>query len=55
MLHHIGIALQFFVLVFLPGLIIWQLSLGFDLLVMPTCLIGGIIVFGIGTKLREMK
>lgn len=53
MRHHIGMALQFLVLVFLPLLILWQLNFGFRLIVMPACTVVGIIVFMIGTKLRD--
>ena len=53
MRHRIGMGLQFLVLVFLPMLIIWQLEFGFPLLYMPALLVVGMIVFGIGTRLRE--
>lgn len=53
MKHYIGIFLQFIVLVFLPLLVIWQLNFGFSLIWMPGLTLGGIIVFTIGTKLRE--
>jgi uncharacterized membrane protein YqjE len=52
MKYHIGITLQFFALVFLPLLIIWQLNFGFRLIYMPALTIVGIVVFAIGTKLR---
>ena len=55
MRHQIGWCLQFVVLVLLPMLILWQLSLGFSVLVMPASLLVGIFVFWIGTKLREHK
>lgn len=53
MRHQIGTGLQFLVLVFLPLLIIWQLEFGFPLLYMPGLLLVGIIVFTLGTRLRE--
>lgn len=53
MRHRIGTGLQFLVLVFLPMLMIWQLEFGFPLLYMPGLLVVGIIVFTIGTQLRE--
>lgn len=53
MRHHIGLALQFLVLVFLPLLILWQLNFGFRLVWMPSLLLVGMVVFAIGTKLRE--
>jgi hypothetical protein len=45
--------MQFLVLAGLPMLIYWQLQYGFRLVLMPACLLAGIIVFSIGTKLRE--
>ena len=53
MRHHIGVFLQFVVLVFLPMLIIWQLEFGFRLILMPALTLVGIVVFWIGYKLRE--
>lgn len=52
MRHHIGIVLQFAVLVLLPLLIWWQLTFGFRLLVMPALTVAGIAVFAVGTRLR---
>lgn len=51
--HQLGVGLQFFVLVALPMLIIWQLEFGFRLLYMPGLLLLGILIFAIGTQLRE--
>ena len=51
--HYIGLALQFVALVFLPLLIIWQLNFSFPLIWMPLLLLLGLIVFTIGTRLRE--
>ena len=53
MRQHIGFLLQFVVLVFLPLLVLWQLTFGFRLIVMPAMTVVGIIVFWIGYKLRE--
>jgi len=53
MKHQIGVGLQFVVLVFLPLLIIWQLEFGFKLIYMPALLLLGVVVFTIGTQLRE--
>lgn len=55
MRHQFGTLLQFVTLVFLPMLIIWQLTFGFQLIWMPAMLVVGIVVFSIGTKLRESK
>lgn len=52
-MHHLGIALQFAALVFLPALMLWQIEFGLPLLVMPIGLLGGMIVFQIGKTLRE--
>lgn len=53
MKEQFGFLLQFAVLVFLPLLILWQLEYGFRLLVMPALTVVGIVVFWIGTRLRE--
>ncbi len=53
MRHHLGIALQMVALAWLPLLIVYQLFWGFQLLVMPICTVLGLIVFWIGTRLRE--
>lgn len=53
MRHRIGRLLQFVVLVFLPMLILWQLEFGFRLVLMPALTLVGIVVFWIGTRLRE--
>ena len=55
MKHQIGMALQFLVLVFLPLLIIWQLNFGFQLIWMPGLTVVGMLVFWVGTQLRESK
>ena len=54
MRYRIGLLLQIAGLVFLPLLILWQLNFGFRLIYMPAMLLAGLIVFSIGTKLREM-
>ena len=53
MKHHIGLTLQFLVLVFLPLLIIRQLVTGFRLIWMPALLTVAAVVFWIGYRLRE--
>ncbi len=49
----IGMILQLAVLTFLPALIFFQLDFGIRLIVMPVCTVLAILVFWIGTKLRE--
>jgi hypothetical protein len=53
MRRHIGFLMQLSVLAFLPMLILWQLTFGFRLILMPALTIVGIVVFTIGQKLRE--
>lgn len=53
MKHHIGILLQLIVLSVLPILILWQLYFHIPLLVMPISLLIGVVLFTLGTKLRE--
>ena len=53
MRHHLGITLQIIAMACLPLLIVYQLFWGFRLLVMPICTVIGIVVFWIGTRLRE--
>ncbi len=53
MRHWIGLLLQIVGLVFLPLLSLWQLNFGFPLIYMPALLLAGLVVFSIGTKLRE--
>lgn len=53
MRHHLGILLQILALAWLPLLIVYQLILGFQLLVMPICTVIGMVLFWIGTRLRE--
>lgn len=45
--------MQFVVLAALPMLCYWQLQFGFPLVWMPALLTLGIVVFWVGTKLRE--
>jgi len=51
--HRLGMFLQILVLSVLPALILYQLSFGFDLIVMPICLLAGVVLFAAGTHLRE--
>jgi len=51
--HQLGVFLQFVVLSALPALILVQLYYGFPLIVMPVCLLAGVILFAAGTHLRE--
>ena len=53
MRHHLGIMLQVVALAWLPLLIVYQLFAGFRQLVMPAGILIGIVVFWIGTRLRE--
>jgi hypothetical protein len=53
MRQQLGIVLQFIVLTALPLLIWWQLTFGFSLIWMPALLTVGIVIFWIGTRLRE--
>ena len=53
MKQQIGMLMQLFVLAALPVLIYYQLTFGFRLIMMPACLLVGIILFTIGTRLRE--
>ena len=46
--------MQLVVLGVLPALIYFQLVYGFQLVVMPVSLLIGVILFAIGTKLREL-
>lgn len=52
-INRLGMGMQFVVLAGLPMLIYWQLLYGFKLVLMPACLLLGIVIFTIGTKLRE--
>ncbi|MCA9047233.1 MAG: hypothetical protein KDA89_00795 [Planctomycetaceae bacterium] len=53
MKHHLGILLQLLVLGMLPALIVFQLAFGMKIIVMPIALIIGMILFGIGVRLRQ--
>ena len=53
MRHYFGLFLQFLALIFLPLLILWQLNFQFPLIWMPGLLLVGVIVFAVGTRLRE--
>ncbi len=53
MKQQIGVFLQMVVLSALPALIAYQLFFGIPLIVMPACLLAGVLVFSVGTRLRE--
>ncbi len=53
MRHHLGFLLQLLVLGILPVLVYWQLCNGFELIWMPSLLTTGIVMFWLGTRLRE--
>jgi hypothetical protein len=53
MKHHLGIALQLIVLALLPVICYWQLQFGFPLIWMPALLVAGMVMFWLGTRLRE--
>lgn len=52
MRQQLGLLLQLAVLALLPVLVWWELTFRFRLIVMPACLLVGIAVFWLGTKLR---
>lgn len=51
--NSIGFLLQFAALVFLPLLIFWQLTFGFQLLWMPGMTIVGGLIFLVGHSMRD--
>ena len=51
----IGMLLQLLALGMLPSVVLFQLFYGFKLIVMPISLLTGILVFSLGTMLREAK
>ena len=53
MRRQLGFYMQFSTLVFLPMLIFWQLQYGLNVIWMPTCLLIGVVLFIVGTRLRE--
>lgn len=53
MRQHLGFLMQLAALAFLPMLIFWQLEYGFRLIWMPGLLLVGMVVFFVGTRLRE--
>lgn len=53
MRQHLGFLMQLAALAFLPMLIFWQLEYGFRLIWMPALLLVGMVVFFVGTRLRE--
>ena len=46
--------MQLAVLGMLPALVFFQLVYGFRLVVMPVSLLIGVVLFAVGTKLREL-
>ncbi|MEX0717953.1 MAG: hypothetical protein WD066_15265 [Planctomycetaceae bacterium] len=52
MRRQVGFLMQLAVLALLPVLIWWELTFRFRLIVMPVCLVVGIALFWLGTKLR---
>ena len=52
MKQQIGFLLQLFVLSALPVLVVFQLIYSFRPILMPACLLAGIVVFAVGAKLR---
>ncbi|MDA1017215.1 MAG: hypothetical protein O3A00_22505 [Planctomycetota bacterium] len=53
MKQQLGVLLQFATLVFLPVLVVWEVTLRFPLIVMPAALLGSYLIFNLGAKLRE--
>lgn len=53
MKQQIGMLIQLIVLGALPALIVYQLTFGIPLIVMPASLLAGGVLFSIGTRLRE--
>ncbi|MBL8818074.1 MAG: hypothetical protein JNL58_18755 [Planctomyces sp.] len=53
MKQYLGMGLQLIALGGLPSLVIAQIFIQFHLIVMPAVLLVGVIIFGLGTKLRE--
>ena len=51
--HNLGFLLQFLVLTATPLISWWQLQFGFKLIWMPGLLLVSIVLFWIGTRLRE--
>lgn len=53
MKQHLGMLLQLIALGALPSLIVAQIFIPFNLLVMPAVLLVAVVVFTMGTQLRE--
>ena len=53
MRRNIGFLMQLLVLASLPMLIVWQLTFGFRLVLMPALTLVGIAIFSAGQWLRE--
>ncbi|WP_373650017.1 MULTISPECIES: hypothetical protein [unclassified Schlesneria] len=51
--HYLGLTLQFLVLTATPLISWWQLQFGFSLIWMPGLLTAAVVLFWIGTSLRE--
>lgn len=52
-MRHVGYLMQLVAMSVPPALIIWQLTFGIRLIVMPATLLVAFIVFHLGHKLRE--
>lgn len=55
MKHTLGLLCQLITLAMLPSIIIFQLFFGFRLIVMPISLLCGVVLFSLGTWLRESR
>ncbi len=53
MKQQIGFLMQLLVLGALPALVVFQLIYSIRLILMPACLLAGVVLFAIGGKLRE--
>ena len=53
MKHYLGVGLQLISLIALPSIVIFQLFFGFRLIVMPISLTAGILIFWLGTAIRD--
>ena len=51
--QQLGVVLQFAVLTITPLISWWQLQFGFKLIWMPGLLLTAVVIFWIGTRLRE--
>ncbi len=55
MKHQLGLFLQFVVLTATPLISWWQLQFGFNLIWMPGLLATAVVLFWLGTHLRESR